>query len=151
MMTDKLNEDKFGEMLGRALQSHSEPVPADFTERMLRQVREAEEQRILARVVLQERLALAACIVLGVIAIVAVAVFPDRIAEVLRSIAANFTEQGKTLVNKMTPTVDIEAVSGEVSGKWQFYTVLALVFGFAIYSLVDILVGDRLRRGVLSF
>lgn len=144
-MTDKLNEDKFGEMLGRALQSHSEPVPADFTERTLRQVREAEEQRILARVVWQERLALAACIVLGVIAIVAVAVFPDRIAEVLRSIAANFTEQGKTLVNKMTPTVDIKAVSGEVSGKWQFYTVLALVFGFAIYSLVDILVGDRLR------
>jgi len=145
MMTDKLNEDKFGEMLGRALQSHSEPVPADFTERMLRQVREAEEQRILARVVWQERLALAGCIVLGVIAIVAVAVFPDRIAEVLRSIAGGFTEQGKALVDKMTPTVDIEAVSGEVSGKWQFYTVLALVFGFAIYSLVDMLVGDRLR------
>ena len=144
-MTDRLNEDKFGEMLGRALQSHSEPVPAGFTGRMLRQVREAEEQRILARVVLQERLALAACIVLGVIAIVAVAVFPDRIAEVLRSIAANFTEQGKALVDRMTPTVDIEAVSGEVSGKWQFYTVLALVFGFAIYSLVDMLVGDRLR------
>jgi len=145
MVTDKLNEDKFGEMLGRALQSHSEPVPADFAERMLRQVKEAEQQRILARVVWQERLALAACIVVGVLAIVAVVVFPDRIAEVLRIIAANFTEQGKALVDKMTPTVDIEAVSGEVSGKWQFYTVLALVFGFAIYSLVDMLVGDRLR------
>jgi len=145
MVTDKLNEDKFGEMLGRALQSHSEPVPPDFTERMLSRVQEAEEQRILARVVWQERLALAGCIVVGVLALVAVAVFPDRIAGVLRSIAGGFTEQGRALVDKMTPTVDIEAVSGEVSSEWQFYTVLALVFGFAVYSLVDMLVGERLR------
>lgn len=145
MVTDKLNEDKFDEMLGRALQSHSEPVPPDFTERMLRQVKEAEEQRILARVVWQERLALAGCIVVSVLAIVAVAVFPDRIAGVLQSIAGGFTEQGKALIGKITPTIDIEAVGGEVSGKWQFYTVLALVFGFAVYSFVDMLVGDRLR------
>ena len=145
MVTDKLNKDKFDEMLGRALQSHSEPVPAGFTERMLSRIEEAEQRRILARVVWQERLALAGCIVLGVLAIVAVAVFPDRIAGVLRSIASGFTEQGRALVDKMTPAVDIEAVSGEVSSKWQFYTVLALVFGFAVYSLVDMLVGDRLR------
>jgi hypothetical protein len=146
-MTDKLNEDKFDGMLGRALQSHSEPVPADFTERTLRRVEEAEQQRILARVVWQERLALAGCIAAGVLAIVAVVVFPDRIAGVLRSIAGGFTEQGKALVDKMTPTIDIEAVSGEVSSKWQFYTVLGLVFGFAVYSLVDMLLGDRLRTG----
>lgn len=145
MVTDKLNEDKFGEMLGRALQSHSEPVPADFVERVLSRIEQAEQQRILARVVWQERLALAGCIVVGVLAIVAVAVFPDRIAGVLRSIAGGFTEQGRALVGKMTPTVDIEAVSGEVSSEWQFYTVLALVFGFAVYSLVDMLVGERLR------
>jgi len=150
-MTDKLNEDKFGEMLGRALQSHSEPVPPDFTERMLSRIEQAEQQRILARVVWQERLALAGCIVVGVIAIVAVAVFPDRIAEVIQGITGGFTEQGKALVDKMTPTVDIEAVSGEVRSKWQLYTVLAAVLGFAVYSLVDMLVGDRLRRGVLSF
>lgn len=141
MVTDRLNEDKFGEMLGRALQSHSEPVPADFTERMLSRIEEAEEQRILARVVWQERLALAGCIVFGVLAIVAVAVFPDRIAGVLRSIAGGFTEQGKALVGNVTSTVDIEAVRSE----WQFYTVLAAVLGFAVYSLVDMLVGDRLR------
>lgn len=145
MVTDKLNEDKFGEMLGRALQSHSEPVPADFVERVLSRIEQAEQRRILARVVWQERLALAGCIVAGVLAIVAVAVFPDRIAGVLRSIAGGFTEQGRALVGKMTPTVDIEAVSGEVSSEWQFYTVLALVFGFAVYSLVDMLVGERLR------
>lgn len=140
-MMDKLNEDKFGEMLGRALQSHSEPVPAGFTERMLSRIEQAEQQRILARVVWQERLALAGCIAAGIIAIVAVVVFPDRIAGVLRSIAGGFTGQGKALVEKMTPTVDIEAVRSE----WQFYTVLVLLLGFAVYSLVDMFVGDRLR------
>jgi len=138
---DKLNEDKFGEMLGRALQSHSEPVPAGFTERMLSRIEQAEQQRILARVVWQERLALAGCIAAGIIAIVAVVVFPDRIAGVLRSIAGSFTGQGKALVEKMTPAVDIEAVRSE----WQFYTVLVLLLGFAVYSLVDMFVGDRLR------
>ena len=53
MSVDK--EKQFDEMLGRALRQHSEAVPADFTERMLRQIDSAEEQRILARVVLQER------------------------------------------------------------------------------------------------
>jgi hypothetical protein len=144
-MKDKLSEDKFGEMLGRALQSHSEPVPADFTERMLSRIEEAEQQRILARVVWQERLALAGCIAAGVLAIAAVVVFPDKIAGVFRSIAGGFTEQGKAWVDKMTPNVDIDAVSGEVSSKWQFYAVLGLVFGFAVYSFVDMLVGDRLR------
>ncbi len=47
------------EMLGRTLRSFSPGVPADFTETMLRRIGQAEEQKILARVVLQERLALA--------------------------------------------------------------------------------------------
>ncbi len=74
MTADK--EDKFDEMLGRALRGSSEPVPAHFTDRMLRQIEEAEQQRILAQVVLQERLALAGCIALSIIAIVVAAVFP---------------------------------------------------------------------------
>ena len=141
MVTDKLNEDKFDEMLGQALRRHSEPVPAGFTERMLRQVREAEEQEILARVVLQERLALAGCLVFGALAAIGVTVFPGRVAGVLRSIAANFTERGGALVDRIGQTISIETVRSE----WQLYAILALVFGFAVYSLVDMLVGDRLR------
>ena len=81
MLADRLNkDDKFDEMLGRTLRSSSQAVPADFTQKMLNQIRQAEEQKILARVVLQERLALAGCIVFGAAAIVAVAAFPDTIA-----------------------------------------------------------------------
>ena len=141
MVTDKLNEDKFDEMLGQALRRHSEPVPADFTERMLRRIKEVEEQEILARVVLQERLALAGCLVFGALATIGVTVFPGRVAGVLQSIAANFTERGGALVDRIGQTISIETVRSE----WQLYTILALVFGFAVYSLVDMLVGDRLR------
>jgi len=139
MLRNRPSEDKFDEMLGRALQRHSEPVPADFTERMLRQIKEAREQRILARVVLQERLALAGCVVLGAAAIVAVVAFPGRVTGIFGSIAGSFTEQGSALIGRILQT--IEAVRGE----WQFYTVMGAVFGFAVYSLVDLLLGDRLR------
>ncbi len=141
MVTGSLNENKFDEMLGRSLRRHSESVPADFTERMLRQVREVEERQILARVVLQERLSLAGCIVFGVLAAVGVTVFPGRIAGILRGVAANFTERGGAYIDGIGQSISIETVRSE----WQLYTILALVLGFALYCVVDMLVGDRLR------
>jgi hypothetical protein len=138
-MVGKLNEDKFDEMLGESLRRHSEPVPADFTERMLRQVKEAEERQILARVVWQERLSLAGCIVFSVLAAVGVTVFPGRVAGILRSIAAGFTERGGIYIDKIGQTIEI------VRSEWQLYIVLALVLGFAAYCVVDMLVGERLR------
>ncbi len=138
-MTNRLNEDKFDRMLARALQKHSEPVPADFTERMMTTIKEAEQQRVLAGVVLQERLALAASIVLGVAAVVAVIFFPAAIAGVFHSIAGGLTEQGGILAVRIHKAVET------VGSQWQFYTILAAVFGFAACSLVDLLLGDRLR------
>ena len=140
-MAGKLNEDKFDEMLGQSLRRHSEPVPADFTERMLRQIEEAEQRQILARVVLQERLSLAGCIVFGVLAAVGVMVFPGRIVGILRSIAAGFTERGGAVVDGIGRTISMETIRSE----WQLYIILALVLGFALYCVVDMLVGDRLR------
>ncbi len=134
MSVDK--EDKFDEMLGRALRWSLEPVPADFTDRILRQIREAEERRILARVVLQERLALAGCIVLGIIAIVVAVVFPG--------IATSFTKQiGGFSAGCLTALDKIPQAIEAVSNEWQLYmTVFVGVFGFAVYSLMDLLVGD---------
>ncbi len=140
MLADKLNkDDKFDRMLGRTLRSFSPSVPTDFTERMLGRIRQAEEQKILARVVLQERLALAGCIVFGAAAIVAVAAFPGAIAAVFQSAAGSFTERGGALVDRIPQTIET------VRGQWQLYTVLAAMAGFAVYSLADLLAGDRLR------
>jgi hypothetical protein len=126
MSVDK--EKQFDEMLERALRGHLEPVPADFTKRMLRQIDSAEEQRILARVVLQERLSLAGSIVLGIIVLVVAMAFPD--------IAASLTKQLMGSISKISQ--GIEAFRYD----WQFYTVFVGVSGFVVYSLVDLLVGD---------
>ena len=139
MPRNRPNEDKFDEMLGRALQRHSEPVSADFTGRMLRRIEEAEERQVLARVVLQERLSLAGSIMLGAAAIVAVVFFPGRITAVFGSIAGSFVEKGDTLIGRIPHA--IEAVRSD----WQLYTVVAVVFVFTVYSLMDLLLGDRLR------
>ena len=128
MSADKLNEKKFDEMLRGALRWYSAPVPADFAERMLKQIREAEEQRILARVILQERFALAGCIVLGIITVVMATVFP--------SIAGSLAEQVEVFAAKISQAIE------SFSYQWQFYTVIAGMFGFAVYSLVDLLIGD---------
>jgi len=141
MVAGKLNEDKFDEMLGQSLRRHSEPVPAGFTERMLSQIEEAEQKEILARVIWQERLALAGCIVFGALAAIGVTVFPGRIAGVLQGIATGFTERGGAVVDGIGQAISIETVRSE----WQLYAILALVLGFAVFSLVDMLVGDRLR------
>jgi hypothetical protein len=140
-MAGKLSEDKFDEMLGKSLRRHSEPVSADFTERMLKQIEEAEQRRILGRVVLQERLSLAGCIVFSVLAVVGIAVFPGRIAGILRGIGAGFTERGGALVDGIGESISIEAIRSE----WQLYTILALVLVLAFVCILDTLVGEKLR------
>ena len=140
MLADRLNkDDKFDEMLGRTLRRSSQAVPADFTQRMLSQIRQAEEQKILARVVLQERLALAGCFALGVAAIIAMVAFPDTIIVIFNSIVGSFTEQSGALVNRILQTYET------VQNQWQLYTVLAAMAGFAVYSLLDLLTGGRLK------
>lgn len=128
MSADKLNRDKFDEVLRQGLRRHLESSPADFTARTLSRIREAEEQKILARVVMQERLALAGCIVLGIITIVVAVVFP--------SVASGLTKQAELFIAKISQTIET------VSYEWQYYTVLMGVLGFAVYSLVDLLVDD---------
>ena len=139
MRTNEFSEDRFDEMLGRALRRHSEDVPADFTAKMLRQVRDLEEQRILARVAMQARLALAGSIAAGAAAIVAVLVFPGEVGALLRGIGAGFAERGWNLVDGVPQTLEV------VRGQWQFYGVLAVLLGLAIVSFVDLLLGDRFK------
>ena len=140
MRADRLNEDKFDRILSQALRRHSEPVPDGFRARVLREVRQAEEQRILARVVLQERLALAACIALAGFTIVAAAVFPEIAAAAFRGITTSLTGQGEGLVDRIPQTA--KALSGQWSSVGG-YSVLGAVFGFAVYSLVELLMGDK--------
>jgi len=139
MPANGLNKGDFDEMLGRALRRHSEPVPADFTERMLRQTRDLDEKRIVSRVIWQGRLALAGTILVGIAAIVSVVALPGRIGAILRSVGVGFTERGGALLDRFPQA----AVA--VRNEWQLYAVLAVLLAFAVFCLLDLLVGDRVK------
>jgi hypothetical protein len=139
MPANRPNQGNFDEMLGQALRRHSEPVPADFTERVLRQTRELDEKRIISRVIWQGRLALAGTILLGVAAIAGVVALPGRIGALLSSIGVGFTDRGGALLDRFPQAV------GAVRNEWQLYAVLAVLLAFAVFSLLDLLVGDRVK------
>lgn len=137
MPTDRLSERDFDTMLGQALRLSSEVVPADFTGRMLGQVRQLQEHKILSRIVLEQRLALAGCIGLLAIAVLAPMLLTDSTAGVLQGKAAGFAEQCRVFLDKL-PTV-MEAVRGQ----WRFCIVMGTAFGFAAYCLAGLFAGDR--------
>jgi len=139
MPANKPNQGNFDELLGRALQMHSEPVPADFTERVLRQARELDKRRIVSRVVWQGRLALAGTILVGAAAIVGVVALPGRVGALLSSIGMGFTERGGALIDRFPQAV------GVVRNEWQLYAVLAVLLGFAVYFFFDMLLSDRAK------
>jgi hypothetical protein len=102
MLADKFNaDDKFGAMLAQNLRLSSEPAPEDFTEKMLRQIRQSEEQKILAHAVRKERLALAGCIILGAAAVIGVVIFPETAADVFQSVGESVVQYGSAFVGKI--------------------------------------------------
>ena len=141
MSMDRLDDRFDFELNGltRALQRHREPMPADFTARVLRRLRQAQVQKILARVVLQKRLAVAGCVIFSCIAIVAVRVFPEIAEVILRSIAKIVTYKGEALADRIPQTIIAFGTD------WQTYTILALALGFAAYNIIELFRHDRLK------
>lgn len=127
MSEDKL-EQRFDKMLRKALCRHSEPVPPDFTARMLSRVRAAEQRRILARMVLRARLTVIGCALSGIIAVILVSVFPG--------VALSFTDRVVFFADEVAETI------AAISHGWQLYALLAAALGFAAYALMDLLAGD---------
>jgi hypothetical protein len=121
MMANRM-DDNFDKALGKALKSHSGPVPYNFTERVLGQIRREHERKVLARVVLQERLALAGCIVLGGIMLIVWVTSANA--------AADFTELMRTSINKANDTIVF------VISQWQSFAVFVVALGFVLYSFM---------------
>ncbi len=123
------HEDSFGKMLKGALRAHVEPVRSDFAEKVLKQVQAVDEQKILAKVVLQERLALAACIIVPAAAAVVIFAFPQVPAATLAGLKSMFYGIAKQIA--LMP-----------HHNRQFWAVLVAVIGFAGYSIFDLLFAD---------
>ena len=118
-------DNEFDKMLTESLQKYHQPVPVDFAEKMLKQIRQDEEKQILERVVMQEKLALASCIVLAVVSVIAV-VFSDIIFNVTREFVPLITKTCESVI------ADFYTVCG-------FTLILTAIFGCAIYFFADLL------------
>jgi uncharacterized cysteine cluster protein YcgN (CxxCxxCC family) len=102
MLADKFTtDDKFGAMLAQTLRLSSEPVPEDFTERALEQIRCTEERKILTCKVLKERFALAGCIILGAAAVLALVIFPESVAYVFQRMGEGVVQYGSAFINQI--------------------------------------------------
>ena len=105
---------------------------------MLKRVRQSEEQRVLARIVLQEKLALVGCIALVAAVLAGSLVFPDAAVESLQRAARAFTQQRRAFLEEIPLTVEA------IRGQWQWCLTLGAAAGFAIYSLAGLWLGKRL-------
>ena len=84
------NEKRIDRILADGLRRCGETVRGDFTDRVLSSAQLRAQQRLLAKVILQERLALAGCIVASIGAI-AVIVFLQQITEALSGLTARLS------------------------------------------------------------
>ena len=124
------NDNRFVKILKTALRAQSLPVPADFADNVSRRVLALHEQKILAKVILQERLALAACITIPLAAIAAIFAFPQILPTTWIGLKSLFYGIAKQIA--LMPQYD-----------WQFGVALVAVAGFAAYSVFDLLFADR--------
>ena len=96
-------EKQFDRMLTDGLRRCEKTVSADFADKVLSGVQMQTQQKLLAKVVLQERLALAGCIMTSIGAIAVILIFPqvietlsERIMQLCSNIAqANIDTSGQ--------------------------------------------------------
>ena len=126
MSDDRLRQDdKFDKMLRGALRARSQPVRSGFADKVLKQVQALDEQKILAKVILQERLALAVCIIVPAAAAVVIFAFPQVPAATWAGLKSMFYGIAKQIA--LIP-----------HHNRQFWAVLVAVIGFAGYSIFDL-------------
>ncbi len=126
MQANSQNDNNFDKTLRSVLKSYRQPVPENFVNRALKHIRQTEERQILARVIMQERFALASCIILVLVPVIMLLFFPHIV-----HIAA---KEFNVLITKTC-----EIITADFYNDWGFTLILTFAFGFAVYLLMDLL------------
>ncbi|PKL46486.1 MAG: hypothetical protein CVV39_07155 [Planctomycetes bacterium HGW-Planctomycetes-1] len=119
------NERKFDEILKKSLKQHRESIRDDFARELLTKIQIIEQQNAIRKVVLQERISLAAFILLPLATIAAIFAFPDMVAEMGR------------LLTELPPLI-IQALI-ILAKQWQllvYYTLIGLGCLYAAYQVL---------------
>lgn len=138
MSASRSDDSPFDRMLAGALKKHREPVPADFTARVLQQIELADERRLLSRIVWQERMALAACVAVALGVVVVAGAFPGAAEWLFQHAIGAVTQQGTDVFGSVLQKAEaLKLGSG-------FWLALIPVGAFALYAILDAAFGDRL-------
>ena len=130
MLADKSqNEKQFDRMLTDGLRRCEKTVSADFADKVLSGVQLRVQQKLLAKVVLQERLALAGCIMASIGAI-AVIVFLQQITETLSGLMA-----------RLSGSIGQAIISGQF--QWQPLMILAIVAAVAACGISELFFAEN--------
>jgi hypothetical protein len=129
MPAKKLHDEKLDRLLSESLCKYTTISPADFTGRVMTQIRQQQEREILTQIVLKERLALAACVIAVMGIIFAAIALPQA--------SWGITEGFKIIANEI-PIV-IEALINA----WSLFVAFAAFLAFVVYIFVKEAAADN--------
>ena len=128
MQVENINQnDKFDNNLRSALTAPLEHIRPDFADDITQRLKKRYQQKLLAKVILQERLALAGCILTPAAALLAMFTCPQLVTG-LSAWMNNCLDTFSTLITTE-------------QFNWQIWTILAAV-ALAIYSLINLFLTD---------
>ena len=125
---NKQNERRFDEMLKKGLKEHREPVRREFARRLLAKIQTFEQQKVLRRVIWQERISLAAFILLPAAVVILVLMFPNLVL-----MSSQLLEVLYLLVKE---------TAASMVQQWQLWMGYAAVAVAMIYAAYEILLAD---------
>jgi energy-converting hydrogenase Eha subunit G len=125
MAENKQNERRFDEILKKSLKKHREPIRKDFAQELLAKIQVAEQQNALRKVILQEKVSLAAFILLPLAAIAAIFAFPGMVAEMGR------------LLTELPPLISQALIT--LAKQWQLLAYYALTALACLYAAYEVL------------
>ena len=126
---NKNNGDGFDKFLKDSLKQYSQPVPIDFPQRMLSRLQQLEQQKALKQVVLQERLLMAACILLPIAGGILALMFPNFLMTLSQLPETLYFLAKETAVNMVK--------------QWQLWIIYTVIAAFVLYAAYDVLLTDN--------
>lgn len=121
-------DEKFDNKLRNELSKHTEVIPDDFKHQMLDRIEQAENKRVLNRIIWQERLPLIGYMLIGVIAITVTLIFPDGIDFLMETFGGCI--------------VGISKIVKADYQQWYPWGIYSAALGFVVYCFVDLFVSD---------
>jgi hypothetical protein len=130
MLPENKQNEQFDIMLKKALKGYQETIRPEFSEKLIAKVRIIEQQNILRKVILQERLLLAGLILFPIAAITIIFTFPNLTIEPMR------------LLIKMYPQV-INQTIANFAGQWHLWGCYVIAAIAVIYTAYEQLIADN--------